>query len=191
MKNEKKKNSFWSPRSGVFLAMGFLGLGGIPYLIQGTKAFAETGKISPAEVVKTTKEEHEKKAKDHESAEKLREIKAAAMLADGTVYAGGKGGLAVRKDGKWSKADGFPGDEAKAIAAGPDGSLWVAGKKGLHLLKNGSWKIEKEGDMHSVSVAADGTVLAVGKKGLLSRSPSGDWIELAASLPEELANPKN
>ena len=51
MKNEKK-SSFWSPRSGVFLAVGFLALGGIPYLIQGAKVYAETGKVSAGEVLK-------------------------------------------------------------------------------------------------------------------------------------------
>ena len=184
MSKEKKKPSFWSPRSGVYCAAGFLALAGVPYLINGAKVYAETGKVSAGEVMKETKEKHEKKEKDHESAEKLREIKTAAVLADGTVFAGGKGGLAVRKTGEWSAVPGFPDEEVKSLAAGADGTLWVAGKKGLHSFKDGAWKTEREGDSHSVSVGADGSLALASKKGLEIRKPSGEWSEVAKSLPE-------
>ena len=186
---EKKKPSFWSPRSGVYFAAGFLALAGEPYLLNGAKLYAETGKVSAGEVMKETKEDKEKKEKEHEKPEKLREIKSGAALPDGTVFAGAKGGLAVLKGVEWSAVPGFPDDEAKSLAASADGTLWVAGKKGLHAYKNGAWRTEKEGDAHSVSVGADGSIILASKKGLEVRKPSGEWSEVAKSLPEAFGNP--
>lgn len=159
-------------------------------MLNGAKLFAETGKVSAGEMIKETKEKNEEKEKEHESPEKLREIKSAAALSDGTIYAGGKGGLAVLKNGEWTAVEGFPDVEVKSLAAAGDGTLWVAGKKGLHSFKGGSWKTEKEGDAHSVSVGADGSVILASKKGLEIRKASGEWSEVAKSLPEGLGNAK-
>ncbi|RYD60830.1 MAG: hypothetical protein EOP83_18500 [Verrucomicrobiaceae bacterium] len=169
------------------MALGFGVAAVAPFVLNGAKAFAQEGKVDVKEIVKDTKNEKEKKEREHGSS--AREMKSAALLADGTLYAGGKGGLAVQKGGEWSIVKDFPLDEAKSVAAGTDGSLWVAGKQGLHLLKDGKWSIAKEGDMHSVSVATDGTVLAVGKKGFFSRNSAGEWSEAPALLPEGVTMP--
>ena len=187
MNSDTKRPSWWGPRSGFLLALGFGAVAVAPFVVNGAKAYAEEGKVDMKEVVKETKNDKEKKEREH--GRESREMKSAALLADGTLYAGGKGGLAVRKGGEWSVVKDFPQDEAKSVAAGPDGSLWVAGKQGLYLLKDGKWTTAKEGDMHSVSVAGDGTVLAVGKKGFFTRTAGGEWSEAPAVLPEGVSMP--
>lgn len=187
MNSDSKRPSWWGPRSGFLIALAFGGAAAAPFILNGAKAFAQEGKVDVKEVMKETKDEKEKKEREHGPS--AREMKAAALLADGTLYAGGKGGLAVRKGSEWSIVKDFPQDEAKSVAAGTDGSLWVAGKKGLYQLKDGKWSVTKEGDMHSVSIAGDGTVLAVGKKGFYTRSAAGEWSEAPALLPEGMIMP--
>ena len=182
MNPDTKRPSWWGPRSGILLALGFGIFAAAPFVINGAKAYAREGTVSMASVMKSTRDEKERK--EHES--KFREMKSAALLPDGTLYVGGKGGLAVRRNGEWSLVEGFPRDEAKSIAAAADGSLWVAGKRGLHHFKDGEWTTANEAEMHSVSVAGDGTVLAVGKKVFLTRSAGGEWTETPALLPEEI-----
>ncbi|MCW1886043.1 hypothetical protein OKA04_14995 [Luteolibacter flavescens] len=188
MSSDTKRPSWWGPRSGFLIAIGFGAVAAGPFLLNGAKALAQDGKVDVKAVMNETRNEKEKKDREH--GRESREMKSAALLADGTLYAGGKGGLAVRsKDGEWSIVKDFPVDEAKSMAAAADGSVWVSGKRGLYQLKEGAWTTVKEGDFHSVSVGADGTVLVVGKKGLLTRSASGDWNEAPALLPEGVSMP--
>lgn len=189
MNDEPKRPCWWGPRSGMLLALGFGVAAAAPFVVNGAKAYAAEGKVDVAEVVKETKEEKEKKEREHGPS--AREMKSAVLLPDGTVYAGGKGGLAVRKGTEWSIVKDFPQDEVKTLALGQDGTLWATGKKGLYSLKkDGAWTTVKEGDMHSVNVAADGSILAVGKKGFYTRSAAGEWSEAPALLPEGMKAPE-
>lgn len=188
MSSEAKRPSWWGPRSGMVIAIAFGAAAASPFIINGAKVYAKEGNVNVAEVLKETKNEKEKKDREH--GPEAREMKSAVLLADGTLYAGGKGGLAVRKGGEWSVVNDFPQDEAKSLAAGTNGTLWVAGKRGLYLLKDGAWSTVKDGDMHSVSVATDGSVLAVGKKGFFTRNGAGEWSEAPATLPDGMKMPE-
>lgn len=178
MKNDSSQSGWWGKGAAVAVVLALGGVAAAPYLVAASKGLAEDGKVSVEKVVKDAQGEMRKKQRDTE-------IKTAAWSADGQLYVGGKGGLAILKDGKTTAVADFPGDEAKAIAFAQDGTLWVAGKKGLYQLKEGKWSVEKEGDMHSVSVGQGGTIVAVAKRGIYSRDAAGKWTELLAAPPEE------
>ncbi len=69
-------------------------------------------------------------------------VDAATVLAarDGTVWAGGPGGLFSTRDGltrNWGTADGLPGQGVSSLAEDADGSLWIATRAGLARLSEG------------------------------------------------------
>ncbi|MEZ0385563.1 MAG: hypothetical protein ACAI34_00750 [Verrucomicrobium sp.] len=183
-----KKPSWWSPKSGLLLAAGFGIAAAWPFLSSATKLAAAGEEVSVDKVMKTTME-HEKM-----EPEKLREVKAYAVLSDGTAFLGTKGGLFVGKGGEWRYDAEFPGGDIKNLALAADGTLWAATKRGVfqRLATDGKWQLAQDKDAHSITLGSAGEVFITGKYGVMKRSGDGTWQTVltevpASAIPAELA----
>jgi signal transduction histidine kinase/CheY-like chemotaxis protein/ligand-binding sensor domain-containing protein len=71
-------------------------------------------------------------------------VNAVLEVSDDEMWAGGTGGIAVRKGGKWRKlteADGLPGQTIYSLARGRDGVVWAGGSGGVGRLAAGGWRV--------------------------------------------------
>jgi hypothetical protein len=169
---------WWAPSAGIWFAVGFLVLAGVPYLVSTTKLMA-AGKEASLE--KITAEVKKKK----EEPDKQREIKGLASAPDGTLYGGGKAGLFSLKNGQWTALEGFTGHEVKALAVNQSGALFVAHHDGVSKLQNGAWSEVYEGNVHNLIVTADDSVLmsTVKPSALMKLEADGSWRTLNDGLP--------
>jgi len=103
-----------------------------------------------------------------------------AILFNGDeVWAGGTGGVAVRRNGHWKKmtdADGVPGQTVYSLGRGKDGAIWAGGSAGVGRYVDGKWTswdsreglLQEECNLNGVVVDDDGVVY-VGTMGGLAR----------------------
>ena len=129
-------------------------------------------------------------------------VRALALSADGSLWAGTLGGGLARrdKDGHWqtySKAGtqgGLPSDDVLALALGADGSVWAGTDGGLARLdKDGHWqpysKANTNGGLANDSVVAlapgsDGALwVGTGGGGLSRLDKDGHWQNYSKANP--------
>jgi len=95
------------------------------------------------------------------------------------VWAGGTGGVAVRRNGQWTKmtdADGIPGQTIYSLGRGKDGAIWAGGSAGVGRYLDGRWTVwdsregllQEECNLNGLVVDDDGMVY-VGTMGGLAR----------------------
>ena len=95
------------------------------------------------------------------------------------VWAGGTGGVAVRRNGQWKKmtdADGIPGQTIYSLGRGKDGAIWAGGSAGVGRYLDGRWTVwdsregllQEECNLNGLVVDEDGMVY-VGTMGGLAR----------------------
>jgi len=166
------------------LGFGLVAAG--PYLLTAGKSLAAGEEVSMKEVAREVSREQEKKEKMEP--EKMREIKAFAMLPDGTQFAGNKAGIVVKSASQdWTFDSRFKGGDVKMMTVGPDGLLWAISKYGVYTrAADGAWAQVYDGDSHSLSFDAQGAPTVAGKKGVFQRDASGKWQSVIEKLPDGL-----
>jgi signal transduction histidine kinase/CheY-like chemotaxis protein/ligand-binding sensor domain-containing protein len=106
-------------------------------------------------------------------------VNAVVELANGDVWVGGTGGIAVRSGGAWrrlTQADGVPGQTVYSLARAADGSVWVGGSAGVGRWRDGRFTVwdsrsgllQEECNLNGMLVEPDGSAF-VGTMGGLAR----------------------
>lgn len=110
-------------------------------------------------------------------------VNAVLELPDDEMWAGGPGGLAIRKGGRWQRlteANGIPGQTIYSLARGLDGSVWTGGSAGVGRYKAGKWTVwdsrqgllQEECNLNGLVVLEDGGVYVGTMGGLAHFDPS-------------------
>jgi hypothetical protein len=173
---------WWSPGVSIWIAIVFIAIATVPYISSATKLVAAGKPLS----VEGLQKEAYKDRKKHEEPDRMREVKAFALAADGTVYAGGKAGLFQRDGSEWKPVADYPGHDAKALAITAAGELIVVEEKAAYERSaDGVWSTTFEGEAFTVATAANGDAYLTLKKGggVLRRVPGGKWEAWADALP--------
>ena len=124
-------------------------------------------------------------------------VRSLAFAADGALWAGGEGGVSVRRDGAWTSVTA---GHAWQVIPAADGTIWVAlGVAGVNQLRpdGPTWRREVIAgapleNVQSVAVTSDGTiwigsVFGLVGKGGLARFDGRTWsveLPLGRPLPE-------
>lgn len=163
--------------AGVFVL-----LAAWPYLSSATQILAAGDAPSAAKV----KQGVEVMAKREHDAKHGREIKAVATLADGRIFLGNKGGLAVLENGQVTAVDGFPGGEVKALAA-TGNTLWAVSKDTVWQCTGAAWRKAYQGDeAHSLAVGPDQSIYLGTKQGLKRSRDGVQWEAVDVQMPAAL-----
>lgn len=178
----------WPYRSALFGVALFVTVAGFPYAAAAVRLLV-AGQPVRLQAVQKQLRTNEMRM---EAAGKGREVKAVAVLPDGTLYLGGKAGLAVLRHGQAEPVTDWPDAEVKSLASASDGTLWVVGKEALWRRDGGSstWNRVREGDAHSIEIAPDGMLYLAGKTGLRRSRDGQTWEEVSAAVPSA-ASTKN
>jgi len=110
-------------------------------------------------------------------------VNALLEISDDEVWAGGTGGLAIRRGSLWTKmseSDGLPGQTIYSLARGRDGAIWAGGSAGVGRFANGVWTVwdsrsgllQEECNLNGLVVDDDGSVYAGTMSGLARFDPS-------------------
>jgi len=102
---------------------------------------------------------------------------------DDEIWAAGTGGIAIRKNGKWTRvtdADGIPGQTIYSLARARDGAIWAGGSAGVGKFANGKWTIwdsregllQEECNLNGLIIDDDGSVYVSTMSGLARFDPS-------------------
>ena len=124
----------------------------------------------------------------------LRIIYTVHTSSDGTLWAGGQGGLARFKDGTatyYTTKDGIAGDEVKVIIGDGSGGMWIGGYGGLTHYQDGQFTSWTEADglpntirsLYLNSVMPIGLAIAVHYDGVLRGQPRHDMDRNDARRP--------
>ncbi len=98
----------------------------------------------------------------------LDSVNAVLEVSDDEVWAGGTGGIAVRRKGAWRRmtgADGLPGQTVYSLARGPGGAVWAGGSGGVGRYENGRFRtwdsrsglLQEECNLNGLLVQPDGS----------------------------------
>jgi signal transduction histidine kinase/DNA-binding response OmpR family regulator/ligand-binding sensor domain-containing protein len=104
-------------------------------------------------------------------------------LHEAEIWAGGTGGVAVRRNGRWTKmtaADGIPGQTIYSLGRGRDGAIWAGGSAGVGRYLDGKWTtwdsreglLQEECNLNGLVVDDDGVVYAGTMGGLARFDPT-------------------
>ena len=110
-------------------------------------------------------------------------VNALLELPGDEVWAGGTGGIAVRRGGVWtrmSEESGLPGQTVYSLARGRDGSIWAGGSGGVGRYTNGRWTVwdsrsgllQEECNLNGLLVNDDGSIYVGTMSGLARFDPS-------------------
>jgi signal transduction histidine kinase/CheY-like chemotaxis protein/ligand-binding sensor domain-containing protein len=108
-------------------------------------------------------------------------VNALLEVSSDEVWAGGTGGIAVRRGGAWSKmTEGLPGETIYSLARARDGAIWAGGSEGVGRYKDGRWTVwdsrsgllQEECNLNGLLVDDDGSVYAGTMSGLAHFDPS-------------------
>lgn len=178
-----KPPKWWSPSAGIVLAAGITVLAALPYLSSVAKLLVDGKQITIAGLRK----EADKEFRKPERAAKLREIKAIAVAADGTAWAGGKAGLFRREGTVWKLVDDYPGKDVKSlVVTGGDEVIAVDEKAVLQRSTDSTWRTIYDGESLGLALGPDGSALLTIKKGgVLRRAAGGTWEPWADGFPIE------
>jgi sugar lactone lactonase YvrE len=96
------------------------------------------------------------------------ELRCVGRAADGTLWAGGLGGVTVYRDGgrvgQFTPKEGLPSPNVQCVACGPDGRMWVGTDKGVARFDGKTWSVRHSqrwllsDDVRDVAFDAEGTV---------------------------------
>lgn len=122
------------------------------------------------------------------------EIKAVALLPDGSMLLGGTAGLCLWKDGVANPVKGLsggnlPAGEIKDVAVDLLGRWWVATKEGVAFRNSdGQWQASLEGDVHRLQSGPAGSVyVTLGKgEGVKKTTDGKTWELVVAMMPETM-----
>lgn len=178
-----KPPKWWSPSAGIVLAAGIIVLAALPYLSSAAKLLVGGKQITVADL----KKEADKEYRKPEPAARLRETKAIAVAADGTVWAGGKAGLFKRQGASWKLIEDYPGKDVKSLATTGGGEVIAVDEKAvLQRSTDGTWRTIYDGESLGLALGPDGSALLTIKKGgVLRRPASGTWEPWADGFPIE------
>ena len=110
-------------------------------------------------------------------------VNALLELSNDEVWAGGTGGIAVRRGGVWrrmTEAAGIPGQTVYSLARGRDGAVWAGGSAGVGRFAQGQWTVwdsrsgllQEECNLNGLLVDDDGSIYAGTMSGLARFDPS-------------------
>jgi signal transduction histidine kinase/CheY-like chemotaxis protein/ligand-binding sensor domain-containing protein len=96
-------------------------------------------------------------------------VNAVLEVSDDEIWAGGMGGIAIRRRGEWrrmTEADGIPGQTIYSLGRGSDGAIWAGGSAGAGRFANGRWTVwdarsgllQEECNLGGMVMADDGGV---------------------------------
>jgi len=102
---------------------------------------------------------------------------------DDEIWAAGTGGIAIRRNGKWTRVtetDGIPGQTIYSLARGRDGAIWAGGSAGVGKFANGKWTtwdsreglLQEECNLNGLVIDDDGSVYVGTMSGLAHYDPS-------------------
>lgn len=172
----------WSRRAAFAGVAVFAALAAWPYLSATTRVIA-AGETPTAESVK--KQAYDERLKG-EMAKHAKEMKAVAAMADGRVFLGNKGGLAVLENGAVKAVDGWPGGEVKSLTAAGS-TLYAVSKEIVWQFDGGAWKKSYNGEAHSIAVGPDQAVYLGTKTGLKRSAGGAKWEDVDAQMPAGFA----
>jgi signal transduction histidine kinase/CheY-like chemotaxis protein/ligand-binding sensor domain-containing protein len=110
-------------------------------------------------------------------------VNALLEISDDEVWVGGVGGIAVRRNGKWTRSaekDGIPGQTIYSLALDRGGAIWAGGSSGVGRFANGRWNVwdsregllQEESNLGGLLIDDDGSVFVSMMGGLARFDPS-------------------
>jgi signal transduction histidine kinase/CheY-like chemotaxis protein/ligand-binding sensor domain-containing protein len=110
-------------------------------------------------------------------------VNAVLSVSDDEIWAGGTGGIAVRKRGAWhrmTESDGLPGQTIYSLAMDRDGVIWAGGSAGVGRYRSGRWTVwdsragllQEECNLNGLLIADDGSVYISTMGGLAHFDPN-------------------
>jgi signal transduction histidine kinase/DNA-binding response OmpR family regulator/ligand-binding sensor domain-containing protein len=108
-------------------------------------------------------------------------VNALLEVSDNEVWAGGPGGIAIRRGDAWTRmTDGIPGQTIYSLVRARDGAIWAGGSEGVGRYANGRWTtwdsrsglFQEECNLNGLLVDDDGIVYVGTMSGLARFDPS-------------------